>query len=300
MTIYCIIHRQHLAAKSLNNDMEEVLKVEISAVNFDKANAFPERLFQKLCEGEDHQTLLLHNEVRWHSKGNSLVRLAELWDMVLIFVHHMETNARSKKQKCKAATLFSALNNSNIKARIFYLADLFEHVNQLNKTLQGRNTNLVDCAEKVRSFLNKLSLWKMHLQKNEFAFFCNLAKTAPSLEVIASCTHHLQNLREDMTRRFKDIIEMSPPGWIINMAHFDVSSEEDVDPIIAGELLELKENKALMKNIERNGLIGWLSVGSFYPLLFEKVVPFLFGFPTIWLVEAGFSAVNDLLTKKRH
>ena len=100
----------------------------------------------------------LHTEVRWLSKGNFLVCLAELWDMILIFVHHMETNAHSKKQKCKAETLFSALNNSNTKVRIFYLADLFEHINQLNKTLQGRNTNLIDSAEKVHSFLNKLSL----------------------------------------------------------------------------------------------------------------------------------------------
>ena len=103
-----------------------------------------------------------------------------------------------------------------------------------------------------------------------------------------------------MTRRYKDIIEMSSPGWIIDMAHFDVLNEKDINPIIAGELLKLKENKELMANIERNGLIGWLSVGSFYPLLFEKVVPFLLRFPTTWLVEAGFSAVNDLLTKKRH
>ena len=169
-----------------------------------------------------------------------------------------------------------------------------------NKTLQGRNTNLVDCAEKVCSFLNKLSLWKMHLQMNEFDFFCNLAKTASSLEVIASCTNDLQNLSEDMTRRFKNIIETSPPDWIRDMAHFDVLSEKDIDPIIAGELLKLKENKALMVNTEKNGLIEWLSVRSFYPLLFEKVVPFLLGFPTTWLVEAGFSAVNDLLTKKRH
>ena len=72
---------------------------------------------------------------------------------------------------------------------------------------------------------------------------------------------------------------MNSPGWIIDMAHFDVLSEEDIDPIIAGELLELK-NKALMANIERNELIGWLSVGLFYPLLFEKVFPFLLGFPT--------------------
>ena len=133
MTIHCIIHRQHLAAKSLNNDMEEALKVAISTINFVKANALHDRLFQKFCEGEDHQTLLLHIEVSWLSKGNSLVRLAELWDMVLIFVHHMETNAHSKKQKYKAETLFSALSNSNIKERIFYMTNLFEHVNQLNK-----------------------------------------------------------------------------------------------------------------------------------------------------------------------
>ena len=85
-----------------------------------------------------------------------------------------------------------------------------------------------------------------------------------------------------------------------SVTHFDVLNEKDIDSIIAGELLELKENKALKANIERNGLIGWLSVGSFYPLLFEKVVPFLLGFSATWLVEAGFSAVNDLLTKKRH
>ena len=120
--------------------------------------------------------------------------------MVLIFVHHVETNAHSKKQKGKAETLFSALNNSNTKARIFYLADLFEHVNQLNKTLQGRNTNLVDCAKKVRSFLNKFNLWKMHLQKNEFTFFCNLAKPAPSLEVQSNLGFRTQFVLEGCSK----------------------------------------------------------------------------------------------------
>ena len=166
--------------------MEEALKVTISAVNYVKANALHDRLFHKLCEGEDHQTLLMHTEVWWLSKGNSLVRLAEMWDMVLILVHHTETQACSKKQKGKAETLFSATNNTDTKARIFYLVDLFAHVNQLNETLQGRNANLIDCTEKVCSFLNKLSLWKMHLQKNAFPYFCNLAKTAPSPEVIIS------------------------------------------------------------------------------------------------------------------
>ena len=72
----------------------------------------------------------------------------------------------------------------------------------------------------------------MHLKKNEFAFFYHLAETAPSLKVIASCTNHLQKLIEDMTKRFKNVIETSPPGWIIDMAHFDVLSEEDIDPLL--------------------------------------------------------------------
>ena len=52
------------------------------------------------------------------------------------------------------------------------------------------------------------------------------------------------------------------------MRYFDILSEKDIDPIIAEELLELKEDKVLMANIERNCLIGWLKVGSSYPLPF--------------------------------
>ena len=47
MTIHCIIHRQHLAAKSLDNDMEEALKVTISAISFVKVNGLHDRWFQK-------------------------------------------------------------------------------------------------------------------------------------------------------------------------------------------------------------------------------------------------------------
>ena len=48
ITIHRIIHLQHFAAKSLNNDMEKALKVAISAINLVKANALHDCLFQKL------------------------------------------------------------------------------------------------------------------------------------------------------------------------------------------------------------------------------------------------------------
>ncbi|XP_029654261.1 protein ZBED8-like [Octopus sinensis] len=37
LAIHCIIHREHLCAKSLNDDMEHALKVAVSTVNFVKA-----------------------------------------------------------------------------------------------------------------------------------------------------------------------------------------------------------------------------------------------------------------------
>ena len=73
---------------------------------------------------------------------------------------------------------------------------------------------------------------------------------------------------------------MRPTSWIMDVAKVDVLSEENTDPIIAGELLEPKEDKVSMENVKRNGSIGWLKVGSSYSLLFEKVVSFLFNFPT--------------------
>ena len=67
-----------------------------------------------------------------------------------------------------------------------------------------------------------------------------------------------------MTKRFKDIIEMSLPSWIMDMEHFDVLSEEDIDPNIAEELLELKGNKVSMANIEKRWLY-WMAENRIIP-----------------------------------
>ena len=61
--VHCIVHRQHLAVKSIGGDMEEALNTTIHAINFVKANSLNDRKFK---------TLLLHTEVRWLSKGLSL------------------------------------------------------------------------------------------------------------------------------------------------------------------------------------------------------------------------------------
>ena len=84
--IHCIIHRQHLAAKVIGGDMEDALDLAITIINFINATSLNHRQFSGFCDDAEFKTLLLHAEVRWLSKGNSLERLVILWKQVIEFL----------------------------------------------------------------------------------------------------------------------------------------------------------------------------------------------------------------------
>ena len=48
-------------------------------------------------------------------------------------------------------------------------------------------------------------------------------------------------------------MEMTRSKLIMDIIDFDASSEDDIDPIIIVELLELKENEVVMRRIRREG-----------------------------------------------
>ncbi|GFQ84432.1 SCAN domain-containing protein 3 [Trichonephila clavata] len=50
-------------------------------------------------------------------------------------------------------------------AKLAYMADIFEHLNELNKKMQGRNENILTCFDKLQGFIKKLELWQKELQK---------------------------------------------------------------------------------------------------------------------------------------
>ena len=83
-------------------------------------------------------------------------------------------------------------------------------------------------------------------------------------------------------------------GLKLGLIHF----ESDIHRIIAVQIILLKGNKVYVGKIEMWRLIEWLKVKSINSLLFEKVILVILNFSTTWLVEMGFSATNDVLTKK--
>lgn len=97
--------------------------------------------------GSDPLRVLIYRNSRWLSLGNSLSRVFELG-------HKMYVYLKDENHACT-----ESFSNKDISSKLFFLTDLFEKLNILNKSLKGNNTNILNLEDKVGGFKNKLDLW---------------------------------------------------------------------------------------------------------------------------------------------
>lgn len=286
--IHCIIHREHLVAKELNGCLHDAMQLVIRAINFIKVNSKYDRLFRQLCISEDESfvRLLLHTEVRWLSKGKCLSRFAQLYDTICEFL--------SKYVQ------FEHLQTCPMKQRIFYLTDIFDKLNQLNLDLQGKQISLIHCKTKVLAFLGKLELWRRQLENRIFSHFPLIGGLTDDIsdETMHTFTNHLILLKDNMNLRYADLCNLNIPIW--------TSLPFDADPSIV-HVSQQEELMELMNDAEAKSLFSlrgyqqmWITMRKKYPNLWKDVELVFLAFPTTYLVEAGFSVVTNLLSKKRN
>lgn len=119
--VHCSNHRKALATKNMPGEPLTVLHDVVKIVNFIKARLLNSRIFHTICNemGSEHETLLLHTEVRWLSRGKVLARIFELrCEVEEFFVHN-------------PFHLSSCLQDDIWLQRLAYLADIFSTLNEL-------------------------------------------------------------------------------------------------------------------------------------------------------------------------
>lgn len=292
---HCIIHRESLAAKNITPELNSVMNIIIKVVNYIKTRPVKARFFQKLCEelGAAHTSLIYYCNSRWLSRGNVLARVHELRNEIYTYLQR-ESNDEAHN-----------FNNTEFLIKLAYLCDIFQKLNDLNKSLQGNNTHILQLADKITGFQKKLLLWKRKLEENQVNTDCFPALHGilqencmellePSIKIIF--TQHLSSLSKHFDNYFPENLEQY--DWVRNP--FQSNSSSTLSTVEEEQLIELSCDSSLKLQYNKDKLLEfWISVSDEYRTISTAALRVLLPFATSYLCETGFSAVAVIKNKYR-
>lgn len=294
--MHCIIHCEALASKRLSPDLSAVMDDAVKMINFIQSRPLNHRLFETLCHetGTEHEQLLLHTDVRWLSRGKTLLRLYELRSEVFVFLtEHLHP-------------LAVVLEDARWVARLAYLSDVFTKLNELNLSLQGKESHILKMYDKVTGFTKKLTLWERKCDEGDVSCFpllnAHLATTdvarGPVVKLVQA---HLSKLSTDFSQYFRDIEEKSQRlDWVRNP--FIVSESSNSLPARLQEyLMDVSSDSGLkMAYAEKTLTEFWCEVEKEHPELGKRALIELLPFGSTYMCEATFSALTHIKNKQRN
>lgn len=295
---HCCIHREALAAKNMPEKLNEVLRDIVQVVNLIKARSLNSRIFNLICEdmGSIHKQLLLHAEVRWLSRGKVVSRVFELKNEIRMFFFN------NSMEVTKYANLF---NNFEWLCTVAYLADIFNSLNSLNISLQGKEDNIFHTEDNIEAMLKKLELWRKRALQNNFNHFPTLyAFIESSDEVFPQDTkdiiiEHLQILKHSFRKYFP--VPDKNKNWVVDPFNADIPDITGLTTTQENQLIEISSNSNLKRVFKESSLSSfWLSIRQDYPEISDSALRPLMLFSTTYLCEKGFSAYVYTKNKYRN
>lgn len=292
--INCLIHREQLVFRKICPEINEVMCSVIKIVNYIKNRAVNSRLFSTLCKemGSLHKVLLYHTEIRWLSRGKVLNRIIELKDELRLFLLD------------KNPDLASLFNNQKWMCLLFYLADFFDKVNQLNLSLQGKYTNIIVLNTKLVAFQQKLSYWSNEFNSGNIEIFPCLDEFLTSNEILlpidvkSTIMNHLEETKLFFAKYFPNIDRDKKYDWI--RTPFAPTLQYDHIPWkVREELIEIRSDNTLEIEFNSKSISEfWLRRQEEYPTIANEALLNLIPFATTYLCETAFSSL--LLIKNKH
>lgn len=131
-------------------------------INTIRSSELRHRRFKLLTEELDSKftDIMYFKSIRWLSCGQVLNRFCDLFHEIELFLTEQQLD-----------TQFSEISTVAWKERLYFLADITKHLNELNVKLQGKNKFIWDLAKDVQEFKLKLIAFKNQINEKDFSFF---------------------------------------------------------------------------------------------------------------------------------
>ncbi|VEN56237.1 unnamed protein product [Callosobruchus maculatus] len=234
VSTHCFSHRESLIAKTLPPDLKCVLEQVVSVVNYTKSRPLKTRLFKQLCNSMEskYECLLVHTEVRWLSRGKVLCRVYELKKELLAFFV-------KEGNDCFAQYL-----GEQWCAKFAYLADIFNYLNCVNTSIQGKNENILTSTDKLSAFQKKINYWKNRITEINKIDMFPLLQNEDTNEIIPIVIEHLSSLQEKIAKYFPSL-DIEKYDWVRNPFGEAVTSSNELSLREEEDFISLSSDRTL-------------------------------------------------------
>ncbi|XP_059530893.1 general transcription factor II-I repeat domain-containing protein 2A-like isoform X5 [Myotis daubentonii] len=329
LTYHCIIHQEALCVQTFPEEICKVMELVIKIINSIIAKALNHRQFKEfLVEMEsEYADLLLHNKVRWLSRGNVLKHFASLLTEIKAFL-------------LEKGVHYPELTNDQWIQKFYFMVDVTSHLNQLNRKLQGKGNTVFSMLEEVISFENKLSLFAEDFERETLIHFPSLLKhrqeNNSDIDICYFKTT-LLNMREAFLNRFQElrsskatlafvkkplsatVTELNFSPFNIDIGNFemqllDLKNRElwsskferlcaDIEILEKNKCDLISQHKwSSLEDLEKEDMLifnTWNSIPDSYNQLKKLAFAVLSLFGSTYLCEQSFSSMNLMKTKLR-
>lgn len=303
---HCLIHQTVLCA-SLSEKFAEIMNTVMKLINFLRSSSSLQlRLLREFLEDVEANAndLLLHNNVRWLSKGNALGRFWSVRKEIAAFLEQV------KSQRATQFSLF--LQDEHKMDMVSFLVDITSHLNELNLKLQGQNNSVADLMTAVRSFQRKLDIFREDLE-GECEHFPKLQEQIQGERDVSPYVDFINKLIENFSKRFNSfslgqqlLLLIQNPFLIREVRGFSKEVTQTFKWAHGGslqlELIDLQGNAALREHLEATDpATFWLQIvsESMFPGLTKVALHTLTMFGSTYSCESAFSTMNIIKNKYR-
>ncbi|KAI5088835.1 general transcription factor II-I repeat domain-containing protein 2-like, partial [Silurus meridionalis] len=298
LTFHCILC-EALCAQTFPPECTEVINVVIQIVNTIMAKGLNHRQFRLLLDEleSSYSDHLLHNRVRWLSRGEVLKRFAACLEEVKTFLE-------------SRGLTFPELEQPESLEKLHLMVDMTVHLNTLNTALQGKGCTALHMLEEVLAFKRKLKVLASDVQKGTLSHFPNLREFKQAHNINSEYLHSaIITMQTSFGKRFcefreeKNTLSFPVTPLSIDPSLLNTTAFADLEDVARQKAVLAQNHKwSDIENLPKPDKLvfeTWNAIPDIYVNMKKYALGVLSIFGSTYVCEQVFSNINFIKNKHR-